>query len=148
MTTNTYLQELSAVGQAFDAAWKEGSPAVYITPIAWPGLSFTQPTDASGNVTAFVVFNITPGQSQQISIGNPGSNIFRHPELLTLKIYTPGGRGEQEALTLADKFCTIFRNLVLDGILFKAPYIQKAGNTDDGMYQVNCFCPFDRDSFL
>jgi len=148
MTTDNYSQELSVVAQAFGDAWQEGSPAEYITPVAWPGLSFTKPTDVDGNVTAFVVFNITSGQSQQISIGNPGSNIFRHPQLLTLKIYTPGGQGETEALTLADKFCDIFRNLVLDGILFKAPYINKVGNTDDGMYQVNCFCPFDRDSFL
>ena len=146
--TSSYKQQLSAVAQAFNDAWQEGSPLEYITPIAWPNMSFAPPTNASGERTSYVVFNITSGQAQQISIGKPGNNIFRHPELLTLKIYTPQNQGENPSLELADTFCEIFRNMRLSGIVFRPPYIQQVGVTDDGMYQINCFCPFERDSYL
>lgn len=146
--TQNYTQELIAVSGAFADAWKDPVTSLPIVPVAWPSSSFTTPTDANGNRTAFAVFNITSGEAQQISIGKPGTNIFRHPELLSLKIYTPQNSGEMPALQLADTFCDIFRNMRLSGIVFKSPYIQRVGNTDEGMYLINCFCPFDRDSHL
>lgn len=146
--TQSYTAEFTAVAQAFNTAWQSGSPLTPITPVAWPGLPFTMPTDANGNRTTFAVFNISSGEAQQISIGKPGTNVFRHPELLSLKIYTPQNLGEIPALQLADTFCEIFRNMRLSGIVFKTPYIQRVGNTDEGMYLINCFCPFERDSHL
>ena len=68
--------------------------------------------------------------------------------MLVVKIFTISEIGELPALRLADSFCSIFRNRDNAGIIFKSPYCHTIGKNEEGYFQVNCFCPFDRDSFF
>lgn len=149
MTATTgYKDEYTQIATIFQTEWKEGSPLAPITPIAWPGIPFTVPLDANGEPVNHVRFFITNGDVFQISIGAPGSNVFRHVGLLTVKIFTKSGLGELPAKELADKFCAIFRNKTYAGIRFKEPSSVIMGMSDDGFYQINAFCSFERDSLL
>lgn len=151
MTAPTnYSEEYAQVAAIFAANWVYGSPSTQLTPILWEGKAADIPTDINGNRVNHVRFFIMDGEADQISIGSPGSNTFRHPQIVMIKIFTVNnaGQGVLPALDLADKFCTIFRNRTADGISFKTPYMVKLGVTEDGFYQVNAFCPYDRDSNL
>lgn len=144
--TTSYKDEYTQIATIFRDEWKEDGEA--ITPIAWPGLVFEVPNDVNGEPSNHVRFFITNGDVFQISIGAPGSNVFRHVGMLTIKIFTKSGLGEIPAKELADKFCSIFRNKTYAGIRFKEPSSVIMGMTDDGFYQVNAFCAFERDSLL
>ncbi len=149
MTAPTnYKSEYQAIAGIFNAGWKQGSPLAYITPILWPGVNSAIPTDANGEQVNHVRFFITNGEAQQISVGAPGANVFRHPGIVSCKIYTKSNLGEIPAKELADKFCAIFRNANTHGIRFDAPYSVIIGQTENGFYQINCFAPFERDSLL
>jgi hypothetical protein len=147
-TTSNYAEEYAQIATIFSSEWVEGSPPEAITPIAWPGIPFTVPLDANGEPVNHVRFFITNGDVFQISIGAPGANVFRHTGILTVKIFTKSGLGELPAKQLADKFCAIFRNKTYAGIRFKEPSSVIMGMTEDGFYQINAFCAFERDSLL
>jgi len=146
-TASTYSDEFAKVAELLNTNWKQGSPLAYITPILWPGVTAAAPTDTNGNKIAHIRFFIMNGTAEQVSIGGV-TNIHRHPNILNVKVFTPQNQGELPARALADKFCAIFRNLTSDNIRFKTPYCVVIGNTEDGYYQINCFCPFERDSLL
>lgn len=143
----SYSDEFKAISTLLENGWGTGSPFVAYTPILWPGKNTPEPKDALGNKTAHIRFFIMNGTAEQVSIGGV-TNIHRHPNILNVKVFTPQNQGELPARDLADKFCTIFRNLTSDNIRFKTPYCVVMGNTEDGYYQINCFCPFERDSLL
>ncbi len=146
--TSTYKQELQNILTLFNDNWVTGSPPTQLTPVAWPGFPFTVPLDAQGKPKDHVRIFVSSGEANQISIGAPSANRFRHPGMVTLKIFTRAGLGEMPAKELADTFCDIFRNQTVSGIRFKAPYSVTIGTSDDGFYQINAFCPFERDSLL
>jgi len=146
--TTNYKEEYAQIATLFQNEWVTGSPPEPQTPIAWPGIPFTVPLNALGEPVNHVRFFITNGDVFQISIGAPGSNVFRHVGLLTVKIFTKSGLGEIPAKELADKFCSIFRNKTSAGIRFKEPSSVIMGTTEDGFYQINAFCAFERDSLL
>ena len=144
---SNYSEEFANIATLLASAWGSGSPFVAYSPILWPGISSAVPTDVNGNKIAHIRFFIMNGTAEQVSIGGV-TNINRHPNILSVKVFTPQNQGELPARALADKFCSIFRNLISDNIRFKTPYCVVMGNTEDGYYQINCFCPFERDSLL
>lgn len=147
-TISSYSEAYSQLATLFNTGWQEGSPLAYITPIVWPGKSTDMPTDANGEQVSHVRFFVVDGEAEQISIGAPSNNLNRHPGMIAVKIYSKSNQGELPARILADKFCAIFRNVISAGISFKTPYCVTIGENEEGFYQINCFAPFDRDSYL
>ena len=127
----TYSAEFSNIATLLVNNWKEGSPLAAITPILWPGISSAVPVDGSGNKIAHIRFFIMNGTAEQVSIGGI-TNIHRHPNILSVKVFTPQNQGELPARALADKFCAIFRNLTSDNIRVNTSYCVVKGNTEDG----------------
>jgi hypothetical protein len=143
----SYKEELTTIAQKFVDEWVDESDAA-LTPVFFANIDGTTPIDSNGNKIPFVRLFITNGASEQISLGKPGTNRFRHPGVVTAKIYGLKSVGEMAVLELADTFLEIFRNLDLDGICFQSPYVVRVGETEDGYYQINGLCPFERDSYL
>lgn len=142
-----YKEELTTIAAKFVDEWVDLSDNP-LTPVFFANINGTAPVDANGNKIPFVRLFITNGSSEQISLGKPGNNLFRHPGVVTAKIYGLKSVGEMAALDLADTFLSIFRNLYIDGICFQSPYVVRMGETEDGYYQINGVCPFERDSYL
>lgn len=143
----SYEDEFETIASIFQTGWVSGSPAEPVTPIIWPGISSSVPTDANGKAVDYVMFFITNGGCEQVSIGG-NANVFRHIGIVSCKIFCLTGRGEIPAKKYADKFCDIFRGYSVDGLRFYAPYSVIIGDTNDGYYQINTFAPFERDSYL
>ena len=138
MTTSNYLEEKNALAKIFADAWNE-------TEISWPGKSFITP---DADTESWVEFYVNPGEASQASIGVPGSNLFRHPGIVSILVYVPEKKGEEEALRLADLAASVYRdNVSVPEIRFNAPSINKRGVVD-GYTQINVTIPFNRDSFL
>lgn len=146
-TIQGYKEEFNTIAGIFQTGWVDDDTAELITPILWPGINSTVPTDSSGKPANHVMFFITNGGSRQISTG-ADTNIFRHVGLVSCKIFCVTGRGEVEAKEYADKFCNIFRGYSASGLRFQAPYSVVIGDDGNGFYQINAFAPFERDSYL
>lgn len=112
------------------------------TPIAWPNVDFT-PTPGQ----SFVRFWVTDAGASQVSMGDPGNNIYRHSGTLYIMIFTPAGQGDEEALKLADQAAAIFRGWQPQGTglrFLHAPYVRRAG-LEQTWYHLNVLVPFQRD---
>ena len=132
----TYQTQHNALRTKFLQEWGT------TTPIAWPNAPFQPPTDAP-----WVRFVVADGTSDQKSFGAPGSNVFRYPGVVTIMIFTLLGKGDKDALLLADQACAVFRNWEGSGIRFlQPPYVRQVPGADDKWYHVNVICPFERDS--
>lgn len=133
-----YSTEKSILARIFNDAWKE-------TEIAWPGKVFEKP---DSNSVSWVEFNILNGAPSQISVGSPGSNLFRHPGIIYILFMVPVEKGEEELLRLSDIATEIFRNnSSIPGVEFNVPIFNKQG-VIDGYFQANLSVPFNRDSLL
>lgn len=144
-TTQSYEEEFKQIVTLFDAAWQEGGE--YFCPIIYPNCKSSLPT-TSGKRINHCRFFIENGDSEQVSMGGKDYNIYRHTGMVVLKIFTDKDLGELPGRILADKFCAIFRARDNAGICFKSPKMVNLGVTDDGYYQINCSCVFNRDSLL
>lgn len=138
MSVEGWAEEKEIIAGLFSDAWTE-------TAIAWPGKAFKTP---DADTVSWVEFNILNGEASQQSTGAPGRNVFRHPGIVSLLIFTPARLGEEEALRLADLAAEVYRNETSEpDIRFSAPSINKLGFVKN-YHQVNVSIPFNRDSLL
>ena len=108
-----------------------------LTSISWPDLEFNKP-----NAT-WVRFNFAEDQGQQISVGAPGSNRFRHYGILTLQIFSVQGDSSKDARAKATRALEIFMGTkTQNGVKFYNVSARPVGNTDDGYYQINVTASF------
>lgn len=114
-------------------------------PIAYPNVEFTQPAN-----TPWCRLHIQDTEANQVSMGNPGNNFYRHPGLVTVMIFTPLNQGDKEALAIADEVAAIFRNWQdpTTRVFFRRPpYVRRIG-AESKWYHVNVLCPFERDTLF
>lgn len=130
----TVLQEQAAIMGRINTSWTS-------TPVAWPNTAY-EPTQGESYLQPVVnrqeAFNSDMGPTKNV----------RYPGLLTGNIRTPLNKGDGPALTLAETFAALFRNVAVDGLHFRAPTIRPVGPdpSNDGWYLVQVDCPFWRDT--
>lgn len=133
------VEENTEIRTLFNTGWAGA------TPVAYENERFTPPADAS-----FVKLFVKPDDAFQHEIGSTQVT-FRQPGLIFVMIFSPSDKGNNAALTLADKAAVIFRrqsSSFTDGrILYRAPSIKAIGITDEGYFHVNVVIPYIRDSY-
>lgn len=128
-----YREELNALCQAFHARWGDE------TPVAWENVSYSPQSGVP-----WVRFSMRPAKSSQVTIGNPGNNVFRYPGIVDVQIFTPKHGGMTEAARLADKVIGIFHDLILDGFVFSEGYLTVPASSDDAWHQANVTVEYRR----
>ncbi len=88
--------------------------------------------------------------ANQVSMGDPGNNFYRHNGILTLMIFTPLNQGDAEALQIADEVAAIFRGWqdLTSKVFFRTPPFVRRIGSEGKWYQANVLCPFERDSLF
>lgn len=135
------VEERKAIGTLFNAGWAGA------TPVAWPGQKFDPPQNGS-----WVRLTFTQGDAFQVEMG-PTNAQKRALGLLTIQVFTALGRGDRDALQLADSAAQIFRDSrrVSAGqhgdLLFRVPVVRPIGEDAAGLYyQVNVSVPYVHES--
>lgn len=132
----TFASAHAAIRSRFSSEW--GST----TPIQWPNTSFEVPDGA-----AWVRLVIADTDADQVSMGDPGNNLHRHPGLVTVMIFTPVGEGDGESVALSDSAAAVFRGWEhsSSGVLFQRPPFRRVISADGPTYHANVICPFHWD---
>jgi hypothetical protein len=127
-----FIQAEAEIRKFFNDAWNDA------TPIAWPDLKFTIP-DAEN----WVRFNCQENDGQQVSMGSPGSNRFRHYGIVTIQVFAPQDQGSIEARQLATDALGVFMGAqTTNGVLFQDVQGRQIGNDGKGFYQINVLASF------
>ncbi|HVJ31663.1 MAG TPA: phage tail terminator-like protein [Terriglobia bacterium] len=78
--------------------------------------------DPDANDGPFVVLEFPGGTAAQITIGSPGSNLFRDLAVFMIHVFVPSQTGEQAARDMAATIAAIFRGKSFSGVDCWAPY--------------------------
>lgn len=131
----------AAIRTRFAAEWPS------IVPVQYPNVVWKQNDTPKDGPWARLV--IQDADARWASMGAPGENIERHVGQVTVQIFTDSGKGEGEALTLADVAKGIFRSWVdlSSGVRFRVPPYARQIGVEGKWYQVNVVAPFEFDAF-
>lgn len=140
-----YEAERAAIEARWATLWVEGSPAAARTPTRYETVPFTPPVS-----DPWAALYIVNGEADQVSMGDPGNNVFRHAGTVMVQIFAPlapqaGSVATRRAEALADHAAAIFRAQRVDGLLFGAPYVS-GRSEDDPWFHVTVTIPFTRDA--
>ena len=131
----SYLAMSSAIRSHFDA--QIGGP------LSLPTLHDNAPGEqpGAGKWCRFIVMH---DANEQLSFGAiPG---YRKSGQAVAQVMVPMDDGVDDALSIADSICTVFRAVTVGGLRFRTPYIDIVGAVLDGAYfQVDVTCPFRLD---
>ena len=132
----SYEAQHNAIRTRLDTEWADR------TPVSYPNVPFEPPKSDS----PWIRLTILDSPSFQASMGAE-QNIYRHPGIITVNIFTPLNRGDKQALVLADAVSAIFRSWrdPVTRIRFKDPDLARIG-PDDKWYHVAVSVPFERDT--
>lgn len=86
-------------------------------PVDYPNETFTPPADGA----AFVQVDFPVADSEQISIGAPGANVFRDIGAIRFIVNVPKGSGLALAMRYAGEIADLFRGKDFSGVLTFAP---------------------------
>lgn len=127
-----FIQAEAEIRKFFSDAW-DGA-----TDIAWPDLKFTIPERES-----WVRFTCVENDGQQVSMGNPGANRFRHYGIVTIQVFQPQDQGSKEARQLATDALGVFMGATTtNGVIFQNVQGRQIGNDGAGFYQINVVASF------
>jgi hypothetical protein len=105
--------------------------------LLWDNVKGEPPSDG----TPWIRTTIVEGQSVKIELGgSPGRH--RSVGVVMFQIFTAIDKGSRPARAVAKALAILFRSVTVNGIIFKAPSLQRVGDTKDGWYQMNLVCPF------
>lgn len=138
-TTENYSQEYNSICELFRAEWEAVHPEI---PVAWENVKLD-----SNNKENFVEFFVKNGESNQVSVGTPGSNRFRHAGVVMAVLHAEQGLGKASALAVADSIAAIFRRSGTGSVSFLDPAVNFLGN-EGSWLKVSVTCGFYRDSFF
>ena len=134
-------QERVAIETRFLSQWMTGSPAALRTPVGMSGHSFEPPLGESS-----VRLTIRDGDSFNMSMGSPGSNLIRSVGVLFIEVYTVGGAGDKASRDLADRIEPIFTNWRSGSLLFRTMGRGVPDETEP-FYKLPLTFAFQRDNF-
>jgi hypothetical protein len=98
------------------------------------------------NVEQWARLTILEGDSALAGLGG-SEKLFRNPGVIIVSIFIKPHLGAKPALALADTAAAIFRDVIADNIIYRAPAIARVGD-NSGWYQVNVTIPFQWDGFF
>lgn len=103
------------------------------------------PADGS----AYVTVDYPVAREEQITIGAPGSNVFRETGAFRLVVVSPSGGGADQAFTLIDQLRVLFRGKQFAGVTTwaPAPGVQNKANYQAGRFVVSAAVPYYFDLF-
>lgn len=106
--------------------------------IAWPDRKFTIP-----DAQSWVRFTCAENDGEQVSMGNPGANRFRHYGIVTIQIFQRQDQGSIEARELAADALGVFMGAqTTNGVVFQDVQGRQIGNDGAGFYQINVLASF------
>lgn len=109
-----------------------------LTDIAWPDIKFSIPDGET-----WVRFNCQENGGQQVSMGDPGNNRFRHFGIVTIQVFQPRGDGSRDARDKATAALAIFMGAqTTNGVTFTDVSARQIGDDGNGYYQINILAPF------
>lgn len=127
-----FIEAEAEIRKFFNDAWNGA------TPIAWPDLKFPIPDREN-----WVRFDCAENDGQQVSMGSPGSNRFRHYGIVTIQVFQPQDQGSKEARQLATDALGVFMGAVTaNGVYFQDVQGRQIGNDGNGFYQINVLASF------
>lgn len=92
--------------------------------------------------TEWIRFTVLQGASLAASIG---SKRFRNTGVAIAQVFTPVGKGDKDAVSLADVVRGQFRAVTVSGVgvsvTFRTPSLTRVGR-DGKWHQINVSCPF------
>lgn len=118
----------------------------------WTATAIVDPdtVDAgSPDGSAYVTIEYPVAQENQITIGSPGSNVFRETGAFRIVVSSPVGGGTTQALGWIDQLRSIFRAKQFGGVttLAPSPGIVNNSNYVAGRFIVSCVVPYRFDLF-
>lgn len=138
---DNYAEEQQAIMNRIQDNWS-------LTDVAYPNTKF-DPADE-----AYIEPRVIRQEAFNADLVPSPNKKIRHPGLLSVNIRVPANSADGYALTLADAFADLFRNVTFEGISFQAPTVRDAGPegtfsslVQGAWYRVQVDCPFYRDSF-
>jgi hypothetical protein len=132
----TYETERAAIEGRFKTAWDAAYAAMKV---GYDGQKFEFIRDTNS-----VRLTILDGNAEQISFGNPGTNLVRHVGVIMIQIAVPGGAGTVAIRPIADAAMTIFRNQTFGGVRCRIPYVLSRDEEPPFLIWTIA-CPFERD---
>lgn len=131
--------ERQAIEGRFQTAWAASAYAAL--KVGYDGHKFEFVKD-----TTSVRLTIRDGEAQQISFGNPGTNLVRNVGVILIQIATPGGDGTATVRPIEDFVMTVFRNQTFGGVRCRIPYL--IGRDEQPPFLVSTVViPFERDEY-
>ena len=114
------------------------------------GINLQGDTPEDGSEFVQVSYPVATGS--QISIGSPGSNVYREEGTFRLAVHAQRGTGVAEGLAKADQLAAMFRGKILDGAGNIRTYAPSSPAIDDrneeGMYYtLSVSVPYEADIF-
>lgn len=127
-----FIQAEAEIRKFFNDAWNSA------TQIAWDDLKFAIPSNEN-----WVRFTCQENDGEQVSMGSPGSNRFRHYGVVTVQVFQPQGQGSREARQLATDALGVFMGAqTTNGVIFYDVAGRQIGNDGNGFYQINVVASF------
>ena len=138
MTISTYTEEITTILTRFETVINGWPPVLNVS---WQN-SRLEPK----RLSEYVRVDVIPINAARVGLGSD-EDLNRYEGELQVQIFTTPNNGSYRALEIADVLSNAFRDLRLDDITFRTPYISIGGQVA-GWYQVNMSCRYQRDSFL
>lgn len=109
----------------------------------------TNTSEAPKDGSAYMVLQFPVTNSEPITVGAPGENIYRDTGVARVVINVPSGSGLAQAGAWADQICNLFRGATFEGVRCYAP---SAGPEDDRndngvYYQQSVVIPYEFDHY-
>lgn len=98
--------------------------------------------------TPFVALVFDHAESNQISIGAPGNNLYRYYGTASFYIYTPKNKGRKATLSICATLEEIFRSQAFGGVLCFTPRLHNIrgdADSEGNFYGAALYVPFQFD---
>jgi hypothetical protein len=146
VTVNYIDNERAVLASAFKTAM---DPVLSADRQRYPNQTFTAPDDGT-----YVAFTFNSGPGDKIELNNPASSsLHRYSGLVIVQVFQKENTGTSEARQLANTVVNTFRDKEIPlgggtGLLRfqRSPEVRTIG-VQEGWYQLNVFCPYNRDVF-
>jgi hypothetical protein len=127
-----FIEAYAEIAKFFDTEWATA------TSVSYPDKDFTIPEGEN-----WVRFNCQETSGNQVSMGSPGNNRFRHFGLVTIQVFQPQGLGSKEARQLATTALGVFMGATTtNGVKFFDVAGNQVGNDGKGFFQINVVASF------
>lgn len=134
---------MAAVRARIEALWSR-------TPVRFPNeLDAVAGAQAPADGSAFLIVQYPVAVEDQITLGAPGSNVFREEGAIRFVMQVPYGAGLDTYAEWLDELRALFRGKQFDGVTTYAasPAISDDGNDDGNFWALSCAIPYQYDVF-